>query len=155
MCRVKCFCCIPRCRNALSSKPITCFAEFGTKLPKSGAVYIYSYVVYGEIVPLVVAWCSIFHTLLLMVISCRNWSDAIDVLFNYAIRNGTIATLGHVTGDYYPDLLAATYMAIAFIVTALGPRISATINKLLTTINIVIAIIVLAASFSVADMTNW
>ena len=134
---------------------IFCYAEFGSKLPKAGAVYIFSYVVYGEIVAFVVAWCSVFHTLLLVVISCRNWSGAIDVLLNHAIRNGTMTALGHVTGDYYPDLLAAAYVAVAVIVTALGPQMSAKINKLLTTINMTIAVIILLASYYVADLNNW
>ena len=134
---------------------VICFAEFGTKLPKMGSIYTYCYIVYGEIVGFIVAWCIFFHTMLSMVLVCRNWSGSIDVLFNHAIRNATMAALSPVTGDHDPDLLAAIYGMIAFIVTALGPSTSATVNKLLTISNLIIIFIVVSASFYAADLNNW
>ena len=134
---------------------ISCYAEFGSKLPKAGAIYTYSYVVYGEIVAFVIAWCSVLHVLLILVFSCRNWSDAIDVLFHNVIRNVTMASLGDVTGGYNTDFLAAALMAVTFFVTALGPRTSSLINKILTIINMTVIAIVMMATFFAADLNNW
>ena len=134
---------------------IMCFAEFGSKLSKINGVYIYSYIIYGEVVAFIVAWCSIFHIILIMVWSSRNCSGAINVLFNYAIRNATMAKFGNITGNHYPDFLAAAIIAVAFLVAICGLRTSSTVNKLLTTVNMTIFIIILIANFYAADINNW
>ena len=141
--------------GAVAFLNIICFAEFGSKLPKINGVYIYSYIIYGEIIAFIVAWCSILHMLLIMVYSSRNCSGAIDVVLNHAIQNATMSTFGKITGDFYPDFLAAAINAAGFTVAAIGPRTSSTVNKIFTTINLTIFVVILIASFYMTDIKNW
>ena len=134
---------------------IACFAEFGSKVPKINGVYFFSYIIYGEIVAFIVAWCTIFHVMLNIVYGSRNFSGAVDVLFNFAIRNATMATFGKITGDFYPDFLAAAFIGLVFIGAISGAKESSTVNKLFTLINMIILVVILVASFYIADINNW
>ena len=134
---------------------IACFAEFGSKVPKINGVYIYSYIIYGEIVAFIIAWCTILHVMLNMVYGSRNFSGAIDVLLNFAIRNATKATFNKITGDFYPDFLAASIIAVIFLGAVIETKQSSKVNKLLTLINMTIFFIILITSFYMADINNW
>ena len=77
-----------------------CYAEFGARVPKAGSAYTYTYVTVGEFWAFLIGWNIILEHLLGAASVARALSGSVDTLFNGAIQNWTMSTIGRSTHKY-------------------------------------------------------
>ncbi|XP_060521720.1 cationic amino acid transporter 4 isoform X2 [Cylas formicarius] len=135
-----------------------CYAEFGTRVPKAGSAYVYTYISIGEFWAFVIGWNILLEHMIGAASVARAWSGYIDSLFGGVISNATIAATGELHEQLlgkYPDFLAfAVCIAYAFLL-GIGVKGSAVVNSMLTIINLSVMALVIVMGFYYADQENW
>jgi len=89
----------------------------------------------------------------------RAWSGYVDSLIGGAISNYTRDVMGGWTmGEplgTIPDILASGLCLAYAMLLGLGVKTSATVNSLLTIINLAVMALVVVLGIYYADITNW
>ena len=137
-----------------------CYAEFGARVPKAGSAYAYTYVAIGELWGFVIGWNVVLEHLLGAASVARAWSGALDSLFNGAIRNSTLQTVGYLSHDSqwvsdYPDFIAFTITVLMFLLIATGAKFTVHVNSVFTVFNALVILFLICAGFAFADGGNW
>ncbi|KAK3731587.1 hypothetical protein RRG08_007666 [Elysia crispata] len=137
-----------------------CYAEFGARIPKAGSAYSYTYVTVGELWGFLIGWNIILEHMIGAASVARAWSGAMDALFSQAISNGTIRTLGRMSDEggwlsEYPDLVATSVTIIAFIIVAVGAKISVSFNSVFTILNSIVLLFIIITGFCFARPSLW
>lgn len=135
-----------------------CYAEFGTRMPKAGSAYIYTYMSIGEFWAFIIGWNIILEHMLGAASVARAWSGYVDSMLNGWITNTTSLFVREMHEELfakYPDFLA--FMVCIMYAAALGMGVKATavFNGFLTLANIVVMLIVIFVGFWYADLKNW
>lgn len=135
-----------------------CYAEFGTRVPKAGSAYVYTYVSIGEFWAFVIGWNIILEHMLGAASVARAWSGYVDSMLGGLISNTTMSITGEMHEQLlakYPDFLAF-FVCIAYS-AALGAGVKATavINTILTLVNLVVMGFVIVLGFTYANLDNW
>ena len=135
-----------------------CYGEFGARVPKAGSAYVYSYVTIGELCAFVIGWNLLLEYVIGTSSVARAWSSYFDSLFDGAIKNFTISTIGeiHVTGiAEYPDLLSVLVILILTIVLIVGIKKTSWLNTLFTGINLFVIVLIVCVGAFYAEPKNW
>lgn len=127
-----------------------CYAEFGTRVPKAGSAYVYTYISIGEFWAFVIGWNILLEHMLGAASVARAWSGYVDSMLDGWIGNTTLAITGELHEQLfarYPDILA--FLVCLVYAAALGIGVKATVvfNSLLTSVNIAVMILVIGVGF--------
>ncbi|KAJ8967384.1 hypothetical protein NQ317_018529 [Molorchus minor] len=135
-----------------------CYAEFGTRVPKAGSAYVYTYISIGEFWAFVIGWNILLEHMIGAASVARAWSGYVDFLFGQVISNSTIAITGEMHEQLlgrYPDFLAFTVCIAYALLLGIGVKGSAMVNSILTLINLAVIVLVIVVGFYYADLSNW
>ncbi|XP_022215369.2 cationic amino acid transporter 4 [Drosophila obscura] len=135
-----------------------CYAEFGTRVPKAGSAYVYTYISMGEFWAFVIGWNILLEHMLGAASVARAWSGYVDSMLGGWIGNTTLALTGgiHEPGlAQYPDILAFMVCIAYAAALAIGVKATAVFNSILTLVNIAVMVLVISVGFWYADTKNW
>lgn len=134
-----------------------CYAEFGSRIIKTGSAYVYSYVTVGEFMAFIIGWNLILEYTISVASVARAWSANLDSLANYAISKYFIKHLSwHTTGlAPYPDFLAFAVVILFTIILCIGVKASSTMNNIFTVTNLMVITFVFSCGMFYTDIHNW
>ncbi|KAH1016600.1 hypothetical protein HUJ04_007796 [Dendroctonus ponderosae] len=135
-----------------------CYAEFGTRIPKAGSAYVYTYITIGEFWAFLIGWNILLEHMIGAASVARAWSGYLDSLLGGVISNTTLSITGEMHEQLlgkYPDFLAFAVCIFYAMVLGIGVRHSALVNTCLTTINLFVMVLIIAAGLYTANGENW
>ncbi|XP_034034974.1 cationic amino acid transporter 2 family protein [Thalassophryne amazonica] len=134
-----------------------CFAELGTRVPKAGASYIYSYVAMGEIWAFITGWTALMSYIIGTSSLAKAWSVIFDELTGKVLSNIlSKQTAMHVPGlAVYPDFFAAGFTIILVGILAFGVKEVASVHRILLTIDLLVILFVTVSGFIKGNIHNW
>ena len=137
-----------------------CYLECATRLPETGASYLYAYVSMGELLGFTIGWNAVIVRVLSVAFVSRGWSAYFDDAIGGRMSNVTIEVMlrGEVWDapliSPYPDIIAGVISVFACVLVAIGTEISAKANGVFVLLNIVTVSLVIVVSFVYADYSN-
>ncbi|XP_059239321.1 cationic amino acid transporter 3-like [Mustela nigripes] len=141
-----------------------CYAEFGTRVPGSGSVYLYSYVTVGQLCAFITGWNLILSYVIDEVAGegaasvARAWSSAFDDLIgnqvSQLLKGGFSLQVPHVLATYL-DFLALGLVLLLTGLLALGASESALVTKVFTGVNLLVLSFVIFFGFMKGDLHHW
>ncbi|CAF5088060.1 unnamed protein product, partial [Rotaria magnacalcarata] len=138
-----------------------CYAELGSKYPRAGSAYVYSYIVIGELAAFVTGWNLILEYVVGAASSARAWTSTVDSMIGFRMstffRSNFPFPFSNPMGMFasYMDIGAFVLTLITTVLLAIGVKESSRMNNFCTTINLTsVAIIVVSGLFK-ADINNW
>ncbi|XP_047984271.1 cationic amino acid transporter 2-like [Leguminivora glycinivorella] len=134
-----------------------CFAEFGSRVPKAGSSYVYTYVTIGEFLAFIIGWALILEYVIGAASVARGLSGHIDEFNNQSISNAfrSVVTIEIKYISPYIDFLAFGITVVFSVALSLGAKESSTANNICTMINLTIVIFVVTSGLFKADIANW
>lgn len=134
-----------------------CYAEFGSRVPKAGSAYIYSYVTVGEMMAFIIGWNLILEYAIGTASVARGYSNYIDSIFGGKMERYLNETLPlnipHLSS--YPDFLSLAITLCLTALMAVGVKESTKFNNVFTTVNLLVVLyVIICGSFKI-DFHNW
>ncbi|CAI5442186.1 unnamed protein product [Caenorhabditis angaria] len=137
------------------------YAELGSRFPRAGSAYTYSYVAMGEIWGFIVGWTVPLEYMIGLAAVARAWTAYLDNLVNKRISTFIIENIGHLStteGGFfasYPDILAFFVLLFVSIAVAVGTKLSANVNSSFVVLNIAVILFVVIYGLTFADFSLW
>lgn len=144
-------------RLIIDSKKGLCYAEFSSRVPKSGSAYIFTYVAIGEFMAFIVGWNLILEYVIGAASISKGLSLYIDSLANNAMKNSfiEIAPIDSEFFSKYFDFFSFGGPLLIGVALAFGLSKSAGINNIFCVLNLgVVAFVVVAVLWN-ADLKYW
>lgn len=135
-----------------------CFAEFASRVNRSGSGYIYTYVTMGEVWAFLTGWCMITEFILSSASLAAACSEYINFLFNGSVYNFFKEELGvwnEPALGQFPDLLAFGLVFIVTIIICLGVKESKLVLDITVFCNLLVITFVVFVGAYYADVSNW
>ncbi|KAL5112624.1 Cationic amino acid transporter 4 [Taenia crassiceps] len=135
-----------------------CYAELGSRIPKAGSAYSYTYIASGEFFAFLIGWSVILEYVLSVASVARGWSATIDAMSQSRISNGTMAVFGKFPEKaeflgQYPDFLGAGTVIAFGLVLSFGAKLSAHVNSAMTLLNVSVLVLVTILMFALPNPT--
>ncbi|XP_071639336.1 cationic amino acid transporter 4-like [Temnothorax longispinosus] len=129
-----------------------CYAEL------AGSAYICTYVAFGKFWACIADWYLYLEDTFGAAFVAKAWSGYVHSLRGGAISNYTRDVMGERTiGEqgFKPDVLAGGLCLVYAMLLGVGVKTSATVNSLLTIINLAVMGLFVVLGIYYADITNW
>jgi len=134
-----------------------CYAELGSRVPKAGSAYIYSYVTVGEGIAFVIGWNLILEYAIGTASVARGYSGYLDSLLNRTMANAfrSVLPIDVPFLSPYPDLCALGITLLLTLVLCIGVKESTRFNNIFTGLNVCVVIFVTVCGLFKANPHNW
>lgn len=134
-----------------------CYAEMGARVPKAGSAYVYSYVTMGEGVALVIGWNLVLEYAIGTASVARGYSGYLDNLLGHKMEH---FFRRHFPFDLpylspFPDFCAFGITMLLASILSVGVKLSSSVNKVFTSLNVVLMTFVTVVGLWNADLANW
>ncbi|CAF1049949.1 unnamed protein product [Brachionus calyciflorus] len=134
-----------------------CYAELGSRVPRSGSAYVYIYVTIGEFLAFIIGWDVVLEYIIGTSTSASALSKYIDSLTDYKISAAFNSSM-HMNVPFfapYPDFLAFGMSLIIIGFLMIGVKDSSLVNKIFTAVNLACILFVIITGAVKADGKNW
>ena len=135
-----------------------CYAEFGSKIPKTGSAYMYTYIILGEFWAFFVGWNLVLEQAIGAAAISRVCSGAINAMSGGAIVNSTINVFGTIEVPHlskHLDFMAVAILSVLTVTVIVGIHINAIVNNILAVTNVIFLSFIVIVSFVYAEPNNW
>jgi len=132
-----------------------CYCELSTMFPVAGSTYSYSYIVFGEIVAMIIGWCLTAEYLVACSAVASGWSGTfVGILKSIGVTLPT-AFISSPSKGGIVDLPAVLIIALITSILCYGMSESAKFNNIIVGIKIAIIIVFVALGTSHINPANY
>ncbi|WP_297428299.1 amino acid permease [Clostridium sp.] len=132
-----------------------CYCELSTMFPVAGSTYSYSYIVFGEIVAMIIGWCLTAEYLVACSAVASGWSGTfVGILKSVGVVLPATLTSSPSKGGIV-DLPAVLIIAVITYILYYGMKESARVNNIIVGVKIAIIIIFVVLGVGHINTANY
>jgi APA family basic amino acid/polyamine antiporter len=132
-----------------------CYCELSTMFPVAGSTYSYSYIVFGEIVAMIIGWCLTAEYLVACSAVASGWSGTfVGILKSIGITLPAAFITSPSKGGIV-DLPAVLIIAVITYILYYGMKESARVNNIIVGVKIAIIVIFVALGVGHINTANY